>query len=307
LPIGLALIAGGLSTLNPCGFSLLPAMLSLYISTDAGDQASTASRMGASLRAGARVTAGFLSVFIVVGVPVIYGLGSIVRAVPWAGAGAGIAITIAGLIILSGRHIGLSINAGPRDRTDAAAPSMYSFGVAYAVASLGCTLPVFLSVVGASLAVRGPGAATVVLAAYGVGMGAVMMTLALVAGGARDRLVKILRRALPQMQRISGTLLLIAGVYLSYYWLRILFGPVATLADDPIVGRVQRFTTRIERIATANASTILTVSVVAVVSVAVYIAWRSWRSKIRRAPNDGDALGDVGSQDSPQRVDAGRS
>jgi cytochrome c-type biogenesis protein len=282
-------------------------MLSLYISSDAGDQPSALSRMSASLRAGGRVTAGFLTVFIVVGLPVVYGLGSIVRAVPWAGAVAGVAITIAGLVILSGRHIGFSLNAGPRGRSNSGAPSMYVFGVAYAVASLGCTLPVFLSVVGASLAVRGPGAATVVLAAYGVGMGAVMMSLALLAGGARDRLVKTLRRALPRMQRISGALLVVAGVYLSYYWLRILFGPVATLADDPIVGSVQRFTTRIERIATANATTLLTVSVVAVASVAGYIAWRSWRSKTRRTPDDGDALGDVVSQSLPQRVDAGRS
>ncbi|MGH2750132.1 MAG: cytochrome c biogenesis CcdA family protein [Actinomycetota bacterium] len=279
MPIGLALIAGGLSTLNPCGFSLLPAMLSLYIGSDAGDDHSAFARMSASLRAGARVTAGFLTVFIVVGLPIVYGLGSIVRAVPWAGAGAGIAITIAGLVILSGRHIGLSFNVAPRGRSNSGAPSMYLFGVAYAVASLGCTLPVFLSVVGASLAVRGPGAATVVLAAYGIGMGAVMMTLALLAGGARDRLVKILRRALPRMQRISGALLLVAGVYLSYYWLRILFGPIATLAEDPIVGTVQRFTTRIERIATANAEAILVVSLIVVGSLGACIAWRLWRSK----------------------------
>ena len=279
MPIGLALIAGGLSTLNPCGFSLLPAMLSLYISSDAGDDPSAFSRMSASLKAGGRVTAGFLTVFIAVGLPVVYGLGRIVRAVPWAGAGAGIAITIAGLVILSGRHIGLSFNAGPRRRSTTGAPSMYLFGVAYAVASLGCTLPVFLSVVGASLAVRSPGAATVVLAAYGIGMGAVMMTLALLAGGARNRLVKILRRALPRIQRVSGALLVVAGVYLSYYWLRILFGPIATLADDPIVGTVQRFTTRIERIATANSRAILIVSLLAVASIGAYMMWRWLRPK----------------------------
>lgn len=305
MPIGLALIAGGLSTLNPCGFSLLPAMLSLYISTDAGEQASTASRMGASLRAGARVTAGFLSVFIVVGVPVIYGLRSIVRAVPWAGAGAGIAITIAGLMILSGRHIGFNLNLRPRGRSGAAPPSMYLFGVAYALASLGCTLPVFLSVVGASLAVRGSGAATIVLAAYAVGMGAVMMTLALLAGGARDRLGQILRRALPRMQRISGALLVAAGVYLSYYWLRILLGPVSTLADDPIVGTVQRFTTRIERIATANSRAILVVSLISVASIGAYIAWRAWR------PKDGEGemaeLGTDAAEHPLEGVEAGSS
>ena len=254
-------------------------MMSLYIGSEAGGHGSAASRMGASLRAGARVTAGFLSVFIVVGAPVIYGLGSIVRAVPWAGAVTGVAITIVGLIILSGRHIGVSLHAGPLARSGTGEPSMYVFGVAYAVASLGCTLPVFLSVVGASLAVRGPGAATAVLAAYGAGMSAVMMTLALVAGGVRDRLVKTMRRALPRMQRISGVLLLVAGVYLSYYWLRILFGPIATLADDPIVGTVQRFTSRIERVAIANGGTILIVSVTVIVAVGGYMAWHSWRSK----------------------------
>jgi cytochrome c-type biogenesis protein len=281
-------------------------MLSLYVGSDAGDDPSALSRMSASLRAGGRVTAGFLSVFILVGLPVVFGLGSIVRAVPWAGAGAGIAITIAGLVILSGHHIGFSLNARPSGRSGTAAPSMYLFGVAYAVASLGCTLPVFLSVVGASLAVSGPAAATVVLAAYGVGMGAVMMTVALLAGGARDRLIKALRRTLPRMQRISGALLVVAGIYLSYYWLRILFGPLATLADDPIVGSVQRFTTRIERIATANASTILTASLVVVAAVAGYIAWRAWRSK-RQPPDDGDALREGASQSLPQRVDSGRS
>jgi drug/metabolite transporter (DMT)-like permease len=146
----------------------------------------------------------------------------------------------------------------------------------------------------------------VMLAAYGIGMSAVMMTLALLAGGARDRLLRILRRALPRVHRISGALLLIAGAYLSYYWLRILFGPVATLADDPIVGSVQRFTTRIEWIATANASTILTVSLVVVGAVASYIGWRAWHSK-RQPAGDGDALRDGASQSLPQRVDAGRS
>ena len=253
--------------------------MSLYIGSDPGGRGSAASRMGASLRAGARVTAGFLSVFIVVGAPVIYGLGSIVRAVPWAGAVTGVAITIVGLIILSGRHVGLNLHAGPLARSGTGEPSMYVFGVAYAVASLGCTLPVFLSVVGASLAVRGPGAATAVLAAYGAGMSAVMMTLALVAGGVRDRLVQTMRRALPRMQRISGALLLVAGLYLSYYWLRILFGPIATLADDPIVGTVQRFTSRIERVAIANGGTILIVSVTLIVAVGGYIAWHLWRSK----------------------------
>jgi hypothetical protein len=81
---------------------------------------------------------------------------------------------------------------------------MYLIGVAYAVASLGCTSQCSCPWSGPRSRFRGPDAATVVFAAYGVGMGAVMMTLAVLACGPRDPLVKMLRRALPRMQRISG-------------------------------------------------------------------------------------------------------
>lgn len=304
MPIGLALIAGGLSTLNPCGFSLLPAMLTLYVGGEVGEDASTAARMSASLRAGGRVTAGFLSVFIVVGVPVVYGLGGIVRAIQWAGAISGVAITVAGVILLAGRNLSFGLNAGSLARHGHGRPSLFLFGIAYAVASLGCTLPVFLSVMGASLAVRGPAAATVVLAAYAVGMSVVMMTLALAAGGVRQRLVKALRRVLPRVHKVSGALLVVAGLYLSYYWGRILFGPVATLGDDP-VGRVQRFTTRIERIATANATTILTASMFVMVAVGVYLLWRLFRSREGPSAAAGNDLSDDVSERRLERLDAG--
>ncbi len=153
---------------------------------------------------------------------------------------------------------------------------------------------------------RARGAATIVLAAYGAGMGAVMMALALLAGGARDWVVKTVRRALPRMERISGALLVVAGVYLSYYWLRILFGPVATLADDPVVGTVQRFTTRIERIATANSAAILAVSVIVVVGVGGYLAWRMWQRDHGPQAGTGTDLPEEVSKHARESVDAGR-
>lgn len=51
------------------------------------------------------------------------------------------------------------------------------------------------------------------------------------------------------MSRIAGALPLIAGAYVSYYWLRLEFGDKATLADDPVVGFGTRFTARLEVIA----------------------------------------------------------
>ena len=34
MPIALALVAGGLATVNPCGFALLPALLSFYVGAE---------------------------------------------------------------------------------------------------------------------------------------------------------------------------------------------------------------------------------------------------------------------------------
>jgi cytochrome c-type biogenesis protein len=111
---------------------------------------------------------------------------------------------------------------------------MVAFGVAYGTASLGCTLPIFLSVIGASLASRGSAAALLVIGFYALGMLMVVMALSLAAAFAREGLTARLKSSVPRMHRIGGILLTVAGIYLTYYWARVLWGPAVTLAQDPI-------------------------------------------------------------------------
>ena len=122
---------------------------------------------------------------------------------------------------------------------------MVLFGVGYGIASLGCTLPLFLALVGASLGAES-GGSLLIFASYGFGMALVLTALSVGAALARQGLARGLRRLLPHMSRISGVLLLIAGAYMSYYWLRLEFGDKATLVDDPVVGFGFRFTSRLE-------------------------------------------------------------
>jgi hypothetical protein len=68
------------------------------------------------------------------------------------------------------------------------------------------------------------------------------------------------------MQRIGAVTLTIAGAYLTYYWARVLWGPVTTLAQDPIVGRVQRVAAALERLAAGNGRWIVALATVAVIS-----------------------------------------
>jgi hypothetical protein len=63
----------------------------------------------------------------------------------------------------------------------------------------------------------------------------------------------------------------IAGGYLVYYWLRLELGPSATLADDPVVGFVTRFTGRVQVLAQEDGRTVV-IAAAAVVCLGLVLA-----------------------------------
>lgn len=274
MPLALAFVAGGLATVNPCGFSLLPALLTFSLG-DSG-QSNQSARLVGALRLGASVGVGILGVFLLVGIPIVLGVSQVVKAVPWAGVVTGVALFVAGLVTLFGGHLSLRLRPIATKQKDNGDRNMFAFGVAYGVASLGCTLPIFLSVIGASLATTGPAGALLVMGFYALGMLAVVMALAIGAALARDGLAKHMRRLVPRMQRVGGGLLTLAGVYLTYYWGRVLWGPVDTLAQDPIVGQVQRFAAGLERFAAGNGIWIVgAAAAIVVISISVLLRRRA--------------------------------
>jgi hypothetical protein len=204
-------------------------------------------------------------VFSVVGLPIVYGAVRFTRAIPWAGLAVGVVLTIVGVGMLAGRHLSLSLHSPVRVQQDQSLRTMVVFGAGYGVASLGCTLPVFLATVGASIATRGGVSALAVLSAYAAGMFVVVMALALGAALARHGLQHRLRRILPHMQGVSGGLLFLTGLYLSYYWARVLFGSAATLSDDPIVGTVERIVATIQRTAASGTGLLILTGAAAIV------------------------------------------
>src|SRR5215208_4094342 len=98
----IAFVGGGLATLNPCGFPLLPAFLSFYAGVDDARLPSASTRVAQGLIAGLLVTAGFLGVFAAIGLPVSLGLTAIAPAVPWLGLGIGVILVVVGLASLAG-------------------------------------------------------------------------------------------------------------------------------------------------------------------------------------------------------------
>jgi cytochrome c-type biogenesis protein len=249
---------------NPCGFPLLPAFLSFYLGADEARLPRARTRVLQGLLVGSLVAVGFLGLFAAIGLPVSLGVGAFARAIPWGGIVTGALLVCAGLVVLSGRRLPLPVNLHVPVAKERRAGAMVLFGVGYGAASLGCTLPLFLTLVGASLG----GATVATFAAYGVGMAVVLMALAVLVALAREGAARAVRPLLPYLARVSGVLLIVSGGYLAYYWARLRFGNTATVADDPIVSFGVQFSGRIRNFADGNGS-LLILAAAAIVIVAL--------------------------------------
>jgi cytochrome c-type biogenesis protein len=217
--VAFAFAAGALSTVNPCGFAVLPAFLAYYL----GAEASTApapltARLARGLGAGFAVSAGFAAVFTVAGLLLAAGLRLIIGVVPWLAVVVGAALVTAGVLLLAGKKIGIVANAnGLTGRADGVS-GLVLFGAAYALASLSCTVAVLLAVVGQALAAADILAVIVVFAAYSAGAASVLVLLTVSAALASGAMARTVRRALPYVGRVSGAVLVLSGAYLVAYW-----------------------------------------------------------------------------------------
>lgn len=96
-----------------------------------------------------------------------------------------------------------------------------AYGLAYALNSLGCNLPLFLAVVSTAFARGGLTEGVSQLVLYALGMGAVVSALTiLVALLGRGVLARV-RGAGRVLQPFASLLLLVTGGYIVYYWLSV--------------------------------------------------------------------------------------
>ncbi len=224
LPLGLAFGAGMVATVNPCGFAMLPAYLSLYLGANEEDFAKRSSlmRLLSALLVGATVSSGFVLLFAAAGLAISAGGSALLALMPALGTVIGAALILIGLWMLAGRTLYTGVFERLASRVgDPGTVSMrgfFLFGLAYGAASLSCTLPVFLAVIASSLATGGVLAGAGQFLGFGLGMAAVLMVLTLALAFFKQGLVKWLRRVVPYVQLASAVLLVLAGAYIIYYW-----------------------------------------------------------------------------------------
>ena len=221
-----ALAAGMASAVNPCGFAMLPVYLGLYLGGGRAEASGNPIRhFPRALLVGASVTAGFVLLFGVAGVVIGLGASFLAQALPWFGLIVGILLAIGGAWLVSGGKIytGVAARAAAHigEPTDVGIRGYFLFGVSYGVASLSCTLPIFLAVLGLSAASIAFLEILLNFILFALGMGLVIMALTLGMAIFKGAMVRFLRRALPYIQPIGAWLMVLAGAYIIFYWLTI--------------------------------------------------------------------------------------
>jgi cytochrome c biogenesis protein CcdA len=284
LPLALALVAGAVAAVNPCGFALLPAYLAMLVSDAPADGVQgTRGQVLRAARFSLAMTAGFVAVFGVFGAVIARLSLSVERYLPVVTLAIGVVLVVLGVWVLRGGHvpgIRLAGRVGLAPRSTLGSQVLY--GVAFAAASLSCTIAPFLAVTGAASRTADTGGVLLTFVVYALGMGSVVTALAMAVALAQGSLVHRLRSASPVIERVSGLLLVLAGAYIACYaWfeIRVLSG---RSTGDPVVDAAGRLQTELSRAVAGLGVVGLTVLAVAAVAVVTGLALTGRRKATAR-------------------------
>mgnify|MGYP002628287574 FL=1 len=214
--LGLAFAAGLVAALNPCGFAMLPGYLAFVVGDSVGGRPAAVARAVAATLA---MTLGFLAVFAAFGTVTVSVASTLQRYLPIVTVVIGVALIGVGAALLAGKELHMPLPAAAtsaRLAPTARLWSMFGYGMAYAVASLACTVGPFLAITAAGA--RGSLADTVaVYLIYASGFALIVGTLAVAAAFTSSALAARMRQVLPVINRIGGALVIAMGLYVAYY------------------------------------------------------------------------------------------
>ena len=268
--------SGLLAAVNPCGFVLLPTYLMYFLGVSGrpGTQRATVRR---ALLVSAALSAGFMTVFVIVGGISRLFTNWLNQNAKYVGLLIGLALVILGIAMLFGYRLPFStpkLETGKRDQTIV---SMYVFGLAYAIASIGCTIGPFSATVLGTIDTDGFFQGIVAIVLYGVAMSLLITTLTVTLAVAQGGLLKSLRSGMKYVETASAIVMIVSGLYLSWYW----FNDIRDKYDDNLTGRVLNWQERIAQYIDDN-RLVLAIAFAIIVGIALTYTFVSQRREVKQ-------------------------
>lgn len=238
--LAVAISAGVLAAVNPCGFAMLPAYVSM-LATAGEEPPAVRVRLLRALAFAGAMTLGFVAVFGAFGALAAPAADWVGTRLPWATIVIGAVLIGLGIWLLAGKELPSPVPKTSAPRLGQRFWPMTLFGMSFAVASLGCTIGPFLAVVVTSFTTDSVATGVGLFAAYAAGMALVVGTVSIAVATAQQGLVTRLRRAAPVVNRVAGALMVLAGAYVAWYgWYEVRLNNGSAADDDPVIDTAAR-------------------------------------------------------------------
>ena len=219
----LAFSAGLITFVNPCGFAMLPVYITYYFKNEGLEKARLLRRIFTSLILGLTVSLGFVAVFLLIGAIVNYIGRGLLRYVGWFDLGIGILLIIIGIVYLFNLNTKINLHKltiiGEKLKSNKSTnkyASFFLYGTGFAIASLACTLPIFLLVVTTASKAGGFIDGLLIFLIYAAGMSFFMILFSLAVAFSKTIIEKTLRKWMPYIYKLGAVIVIIAGAYLIY-------------------------------------------------------------------------------------------
>ncbi|MFT4773645.1 MAG: cytochrome c-type biogenesis protein [Candidatus Azotimanducaceae bacterium] len=216
--MSLSFIRGLVAAVNPCGFILLPTYLMYFLGVSGGAPGTQKASLRRALKVSAAVSTGFLTVFLIIGFLSVPLRSTISSNSKYVTGFIAVALIVLGAAMLFGYKppfMTPQIDSGKKDQT---VTSMFVYGVAYAVASIGCTIGLFLATVFSARPDETFIDSVGNMVAYGAGMALLVSALTVGFAFANTSLLKFLRNSMQYIDRVAAAFVVLSGLYLAWYF-----------------------------------------------------------------------------------------
>ena len=273
----LALLAGALAAFNPCGFVLLPAYLTSLIREENSGQGKVPAYFRAT-RFSLGMTIGFIGVFGGFALLIAPIAGSVEKYLPIITILVGLALLGLAIPLIIGKTIFFKKLANPNIAPKKSWFSQIGYGVTFALVSLSCTVGPFLAITAAAINTMSFLKIFVIFLTYALGMGVIVLTLALLVATAETKIFLIIRKSQRFIGRVSGVMLLMVAVYeiwYGFYEIRVLNGQISS---DPIISFAVGIQSKITGFV-ANLGVPFLISLLVLLPlIAIFRKIKSWRA-----------------------------
>jgi len=214
----LAIAAGFVTFISPCGIAMLPAYASYYIGREESEK-NVKKDFFNGLKNGLYVSLGLISIFMIIGAIIIY-IGNFIKVyIPIFTLVVGLVLIIIGFFMLYNKNFSITLpfHLQLKKKINNKFLRFYAFGIGYGLAVMSCTLPVFLAIIISALSAGSVIDGVIVFLLYSIAASVGVVGISIITAMSKVTLMIKFSRIFPYVRVITAVVIIIAGSYIIYY------------------------------------------------------------------------------------------